>query len=311
MISTPDSPPTNLNNPNHHKTMNTHTNSLGIPYFSKTDESGKTIYSFSEDFTDTWDTETQSEYGSTKPNYRIYDGTGGGGTEDIYAETLEEAKEAGKEWIEDGSWESSDDGIYRTIELECKVREIVRDADGEIDDDATADEWGHDCSGSFADPLPACEVEGYPDPTDDDGHDWVPVTEMGRQFGCRSDGGTAITRFSVCRACGQYKTTSYPGIQRNPDQALLVIEISRRDDESEAWLKETHEEDGWLPDWLAEYLDCSPTVRMTEAEAVEWRDAHGDDETLDREELEHAFAAIIGARPNENQSNGELFGLMN
>lgn len=242
-----------------------------------------------------------------RPNYRIYDGTGGGGTEDIYAETLEEAKEAGREWIEDGSWESSDDGIYRTIELQCKVREIVRDADGDIDDDATADEWGHDCSGSFADPLPACEVEGYPDPTDDEGHDWVPVTEMGRQFGSRPNGGTAMTHYEVCRACGQYKTTSDPGSQRNPDQALEVIEISRMDEESIAWLKETHEVDGWLPEWLVDYLpDCAPTARMTETEAYDWRDEQDDSREIDKEDMEHAFAAIYGRRPTADEDQWSL-----
>lgn len=68
---------------------------------------------------------TQIATSSAITNYRIYDRTGGGGTEDIYAETLEDAIEAGREWIEAGDW-SSEDGTYRTITLQCCVREIVR-----------------------------------------------------------------------------------------------------------------------------------------------------------------------------------------
>jgi hypothetical protein len=73
------------------------------------------------------------------PNYRIYDRTGGGVTEDIYAASLADAIEHGREWIEEGNWGDNDeeepDGgkTYRTIELECSVYKIVRvelDADG-------------------------------------------------------------------------------------------------------------------------------------------------------------------------------------
>ena len=43
--------------------IETHTNKKGVPYFSKTDENGDAIYSFSEDFDDIWDQDTQYEYG--------------------------------------------------------------------------------------------------------------------------------------------------------------------------------------------------------------------------------------------------------
>lgn len=56
------------------------------------------------------------------PNYRIYDRTGGGVTQDIYAETLDDAIEAGREWIEDGDWERDE----METPLDCCVREIVR-----------------------------------------------------------------------------------------------------------------------------------------------------------------------------------------
>lgn len=41
---------------------------------------------------------------SDRPNYRIYDRTGGCATEDIYAESLEDAIRQGREWIEAGDW---------------------------------------------------------------------------------------------------------------------------------------------------------------------------------------------------------------
>jgi hypothetical protein len=56
------------------------------------------------------------------PNYRLYDRTGGGVTHDIYAATLEDAIEAGREWIEDGDWERDE----METPLDCCVREIVR-----------------------------------------------------------------------------------------------------------------------------------------------------------------------------------------
>lgn len=56
-----------------------------------------------------------------KPNYRIYDRTGGGETEDIYAETLEDAITAGREWIEAGDWEQDNDEET----LACGVGEII------------------------------------------------------------------------------------------------------------------------------------------------------------------------------------------
>ena len=241
-----------------------------------------------------------------RPNFRIYDYTGGGVTEDIQAASLEDAIEAGKKWIEEGSWESSEDGVYRTINLDCRVGQIIYAGD-EIDEDATAAEHRHHCDGSHTESLPKCEASDYPGETDAEGHDWVSVTQMGQEWGTYSNGGTAFTHHEVCRGCGKYKITSDPGSQRNSDEALEIIKIRDRDEESEAWLKEIHEEDGWLPQWLAEYLDCLPTVRMTKEEAEEWRDEHSDDDEMDRETLEHAYGAIIGARPSSDDDTGELW----
>jgi hypothetical protein len=48
-------------------TTTTHTNAAGTVYFSTTDENGKTIYSFTEDFEDIWTQEDQDaiDAGST------------------------------------------------------------------------------------------------------------------------------------------------------------------------------------------------------------------------------------------------------
>ena len=43
--------------------INTHTNKAGETYYSMENEAGETIYSFTSDFEDTWDQETQDEYG--------------------------------------------------------------------------------------------------------------------------------------------------------------------------------------------------------------------------------------------------------
>lgn len=65
-------------------------------------------------------TKTQS------PNYRIYDRTGGGATQDIYATDLEDAIEQGRAWIEDGNWSSEDGTIRKGVTLDACVRPIMR-----------------------------------------------------------------------------------------------------------------------------------------------------------------------------------------
>lgn len=243
------------------------------------------------------------------PNYRIYDRTGGGVTHDIYVEpvddrasedaTLAAAIEAGREWIEDGDWSGRDDSDdrdgkkYRKIELACCVREILRDEEGDIDEEATDDGQENDCSGEYCDALPDCgqaEHAGDDDEADDEGHVWrQPYSVVGgvkENPGTWSTGGTSFRFEHVCRLCGCYKIEDQPGFQRNPGEPLETITIRDRDDESEAWLKETHEEDGFLPAWLAELLDCSASVKMpTEATVNEWVAEHLEDEDLDAEDL--------------------------
>lgn len=235
-----------------------------------------------------------------KANYRIYDRTGGGVTEDIYAETLEDAITAGREWIEEGDWSGGlrdpDPGIVgwrRTIELECEVGEIIYDAAGEIDEDATDAAERHDCSGSYSDDEPDCPV--------DEGWDFVDTATAGLDdFGCRSHGGTAMTHYAVCRNTGIYRDTYGPGSQRNPDEPLEIVTYRERDEASETYIVHRHtDDDGYIPPWLAEYLDCSMSTRMTEEQAKEWIAGHSDDDVLDEGELEHAFAAIFGRRADD------------
>lgn len=182
---------------------------------------------------------------------------------------------------------------------------------GEIDEDATNHNDSHDCSGTYSDELPECEAESDCDDRDAQGHEWVSVTDMGREFGTYSNGGTAHTHYEVCKCCGKYKTTKTPGCQRNPDEALEIIEIEDRDEASESWLKRVHDEDGWIPQWLAEYLDCPPTVRMTEDEAKEYVADHSDEDDLDEDDLEHAFAAIFGRRADDKDRSEGLWSHLN
>ncbi len=309
-----------------------------------------------------------------KPNYRIYDRTGSGVTHDIDAETLDEAIEAGREWIEGGDWSGSDhDDVIarcRSIELECKVGEIVyrparpslsvallaslladptwddrcwqvcvspetvetvipllrsetggdwtgteTDTDGdvwlrwqapdeaatEIDEDATDAEDKHDCAGTYTDPEPDCPV--------DEGWDFVSTGNAGLdEWGCRSHGGTGMTHYEVCRNTGVYRDTFDPGCQRNPDEPTETVTYRERDAASEAYVVEHHtDSDGFLPEWLATYLDRSISTRMTEAEAKGWVTYHADEDDLDADDLEHAFAALFGRRANDQERTEGLW----
>ena len=100
---------------------------------------------------------------NTLATHRIYDLTGGGVTEDIIADSLEDAMEQGREWIEAGDWNKTS---YEQT-LRCAVAEIVRDEDEEIDDQATWENERHDCSGTLAaEDGPEC-LDG-----DTESHDW-------------------------------------------------------------------------------------------------------------------------------------------
>ena len=222
------------------------------------------------------------------PNYRIYDRTGGGQSHDIYAETLEEAIDQGRDWIEDGDWSSEEDGTYRTITLECAVREIIRfptpnadgkttshdgtelfkdeegdlidahghfyysaDDCGKIDESATADGFAHDCSGEYSDPLPVCTANS------DGDHDWQsPLSLVGgctENPGVWSNGGTCYTTECVCAFCGCYATETDKGTQCHPSEAKIKVEIKQSDEASINWIKNLH--NGYLPRPLAELMN--------------------------------------------------------
>ena len=102
-----------------------------------------------------------------------------------------------------------------------------------------------------------------------------------------------------------------PGCQRNPGEAIATVTISPRDERTEAWLKEIHEEDGFLPQWLAELLGCPPTTRMTEEQAKEWVLEHTDDDELDADDLEHAFAAVYSRRADDQERAEGLWSHLN
>jgi hypothetical protein len=315
---------------------------------------------------------------SNLPNYRIYDRTGSGVTHDIYAETIDDAIEAGREWIAEGDWGSDEDQdgnpVYRTIKLECCLSEIVRYPDltaqavallpecrgvdharklmlareacsvsatataeqieqieaalpegmeidteegddfitvtlswespDTINEDATAAGQSYDCSGEYSDELPECAAGGGE-------CEVVSVTEMGDEFGTWSTGGTGYTHYGVCERCGCYHVEHNPGWQRNPDEPIKTINIKPRDEKSEVWLKDRHEDDGFLPTWLAEHLDCSISTRMSKEEALAWVAEHDDDDDLDEEDLEHVFAAITGRRANDKDRQEGLWSHVN
>lgn len=168
---------------------------------------------------------------SIPANYRIYDHTGGGTTEDIYAESLEDAIEQGREWIEAGDWEQGNDEET----LACEVGEIVRDENGDIDADATWDADRHDCSGTLpANDAPEC-IDG-----DCDGHDWQsPYSVLG---GCKENPGVwggghgQVMIKTVCACCGMYRTADYGATSSSNGTRTTRTTYEDADDASVAWL---------------------------------------------------------------------------
>lgn len=96
---------------------------------------------------------TTNDNDTPRDNYRIYDGTGGGCKKDIYATSLEDAIEKGKEWMLGGAW-----GEY-IGSLDYSISEIIYDEDGDIDKDATEYADRHDCSVEYAPQVDECPEE--------------------------------------------------------------------------------------------------------------------------------------------------------
>ena len=130
----------------------------------------------------------------TTENYRLYDRTGGNVRQDIYAVSLSAAIAAGIKWIEGGSWPGEGGS------LECEVSVIVRDSDGEIDDEATHCAERHDCSGVDHIVEPSCS---------EDAHDWVRVGGCSENPGVFSSGHGQICTVERCSICGATMTVDH------------------------------------------------------------------------------------------------------
>ena len=209
--------------------------------------------------TNTMKTNTEQ---STEPraNFRIYDLMSSGETRDIYAKSIEEARDLARAWIEafdwadfiGGDYDGSDDddiiAIRRVHSLDQCVGPIIYSADGAEDVDATAEAPREKCSGVYAEPAPKCPVEA--------GWKFVTVDEADlSEFSMLSHGGTATTYYEVCKNTGIYRETYDPGIQRNENQPLEKITYRVRDEASEEYVRALHADaDGNIPVWLEEYL---------------------------------------------------------
>lgn len=167
----------------------------------------------------------------------------------------------------------------------------------------------YESCGEYSDPLPKCEANASGE------HDWrAPHSLVGglsENPWVLSLGGTIIASKKVCACCGCYMTPTDKGSQCHQSEARVEIEIAERDEASEEWLKMIHQEDGWLPDWLADFLACPPTVRMDDADAYQWVAEHADDAERDEADLEHAFAAMFGRRADDQDRIEGLWSHLN
>lgn len=164
-----------------------------------------------------------------KANYRIYDMTGGGVTEDIYAESLEDAIKQGREWIEAGDWGDDCDGET----LHCEVYEIVRDEDGDVNNSATRRGEMHDCSGT----APAAKP---PECKDGTVHSWrAPHDLVG---GCKENPGVfgsghgTVSITHVCSRCGIYWKVDY-GATDSDGRKTTKTTYTDADEASLAWVE--------------------------------------------------------------------------
>lgn len=178
---------------------------------------------------------------------------------------------------------SSDEG---SEDYEAVYEAYGTDVDGDEQDLRTAAAQRHDCSGTYSDELPDCEArdhgpENTADPDhlseeqDAEGHIWEsPYQVVGgirENPGVWGGQGTYLHHRSVCRLCGQYRETTTGGREDcDHGKPISTVTIKDRDEASTAWLKRTHEDDGYLPAWLVEMLG-------------------EEGERLSREEMEQAF----------------------
>lgn len=227
-----------------------------------------------------------------KANYRLYEN---GDTEDIYAESMEDAIQQGDDWLRNAWADDIEPGSEE--EFSGKVREIVYDEFGEIDEEKTDD--GE---------ATYFEAMVKADPYDDSGcdHEWAtPHSVLGGcdlNPGVWSNGGTKITQKWVCERCGRIRTVVDYGCQRNPGDPLETEEIEEATSESMAWtieqvvelgitLKTVEAVEANRHNDTAKMAVCRSA--MEEIEENNWPECVGDDAEEWVEEIRAQIAKLI------------------
>lgn len=165
------------------------------------------------------------------PNYRVYDLTGSYVTQDIYADSFDEAVKSGREWIEDGDFEPT---FIVDEKLACKVGPIIRDAVGEIDQEATEEAEKEDCSG-------VCPRIKEPKCHAGTTHDWQSPYSVVQ--GCRENPGVwgsghgGICIHEVCSCCGMYRITDYGATWPPNGTRCTTVKYAPPDDTSLTWVE--------------------------------------------------------------------------
>jgi len=139
-------------------------------------------------------------------------------TEDILADTAQDALDECEEWLRDGAWD------YGYLDAE-----VAPYVDGEPDYDA-----------SEMREIIVGDPEPEPDCDDNDDHDWQSphkvVGGLDSNPGVWSRGGSQIATQEVCAHCGRYRDTvseSTPGQHpRTPER----VTYSEADEASRAWV---------------------------------------------------------------------------
>lgn len=163
------------------------------------------------------------------------------------------AREAAQEYVDGGDWGEG----AGTVCVDVHVTPLDEDG-SEIEDEG---EW-----------ITVTIEPEEPDCLDGEDHDWQsPLTLLGgleeNPGVWGSDhGGLHITE--VCARCGIYRVTDTGATNRSNGQRMTSVTFRDADKESLAWLRIHHDDDGYLPDWLAEYLDCEEETRDAMADRI-------------------------------------------
>jgi len=119
--------------------ITTHTASNGNVYYSTTDDTGATVYSFTQDFTDTWDQETQEQH-TAGPITFLEFWNAGKEIESLWWTSI--ACPTGKEWIHNTTTEDEEEHC----DLNESDTERWHDLTGTVSEDGR--EWAWDGSGN-------------------------------------------------------------------------------------------------------------------------------------------------------------------